>query len=162
MKTFEKKAHVKNGIARLCVSVLAIGLEIAFVVALFTGLKQYAGWLRIVEEVLAVLLVIYLYGTEQASCVKLPWIMLILAFPVFGVVLYVMIGLNGPTNKMRARYDKVDKVLLAQLTEGEYGKHCRQAMEALQQRDPQVASIAAYLVNRTGIPLYQNLSLIHI
>ena len=77
----------------------------AFVVALFTGLKQYAGWLRIVEEVLAILLVIYLYGTEQASCVKLPWIMLILAFPVFGVSLYVMIGLNGPTNKMRKRWE---------------------------------------------------------
>ena len=156
MKTFEKKAHVKNGIARLCVSVLAIGLEIAFVVALFTGLKQYAGWLRIVEEVLAVLLVIYLYGTEQASCVKLPWIMLILAFPVFGVSLYVMIGLNGPTNKMRKRYEKVDRVLLEQLMEGEYGEKSEAALDALQRKDPQVAGIAAYLVKRTGIPLYQN------
>ena len=86
MKTFEKKAHMKNGIARVFLSVLAISLEIAFVVALFTGLRQYAGWIRVVEEVMAVLLVIYLYGTEQASCVKLPWIMLILAFPVQGTM----------------------------------------------------------------------------
>ena len=63
MKTFEKKAHMKNGIARVFLSVLAISLEIAFVVALFTGLRQYAGWIRVVEEVMAVLLVIYLYGT---------------------------------------------------------------------------------------------------
>lgn len=161
MKTFEKKAHMKNGIARVFLSVLAISLEIAFVVALFTGLRQYAGWIRVVEEVMAVLLVIYLYGTEQASCVKLPWIMLILAFPVFGVSLYVMIGLNGPTNKMRQRYEKVDRVLLSQLMEGDYGKRCKHAMEALQTQDPQVASIAAYLVNKTGIPIYQNSDIVY-
>ena len=34
---------------------------------------------------------------------KMPWVILILIFPIMGVGLYLLIGLNGGTHKMRER-----------------------------------------------------------
>ena len=46
-----------------------------------------------------------------------PWIILILAFPIMGVSLYLLVGLNGAPNKMRARFEEVDSMLLPCLPE---------------------------------------------
>ena len=43
---------------------------------------------------------------------KLPWILLILMFPIMGLGLYLLVGLNGGTEKMRRRYQKIDEQLL--------------------------------------------------
>ena len=43
---------------------------------------------------------------------KTPWIILILTFPILGVALYFMIGMNGGTRKMRMRYKRIDEKLL--------------------------------------------------
>ena len=117
MRTYEKKAHVKNGIARLFFSVLAIALELAFIVVVFTKLNAYAEGINIVTRILSITLVIFLYAQDRSNNMKTPWIMLILAFPVFGIVMYLLVGLNGYTHKMRQRYEAVDAVLLPMLSE---------------------------------------------
>ena len=104
-RTYEKKAHVKNGIARLFLSVLAIALELAFIVVVFTKLNAYAEGINIATRILSITLVIFLYAQDRSNNMKTPWIMLILAFPVFGIVMYLLVGLNGYTHKMRQRYD---------------------------------------------------------
>ena len=48
---------------------------------------------------------------------KTPWIILILTFPILGVALYFMIGMNGGTKKMRMRYKKDCEKLLPLLPE---------------------------------------------
>ena len=46
---------------------------------------------------------------------KMPWVILILIFPIMGVGLYLLIGLNGGTHKMRERYAEIDSKLLPML-----------------------------------------------
>lgn len=50
---------------------------------------------------------------------KMPWIILILVFPIMGVSLYLLIGLNGGTRKMKQRYIDIDRKLLPLLPENE-------------------------------------------
>lgn len=161
MKTYEKKAHVKNGIARLFFSVLAIVLEIAFIIVIFTQLNAYAEWINIVTGIFAILLVITIYGQDRTSSMKTPWIMLILAFPVFGIAMYLMVGLNGHTRKMRQRYDVVDEVLMPRLVEGEQGAKAKEAYQALQDKNPQIAGISSYLMNKSGFPLYRDTEIVY-
>lgn len=94
IRTYEKKAHVKNGIARLFFSVLAIALEIAFIVVVFTRLNDYAEGINIATRILAVVLVVCIYAQDRTSSMKTPWIMLILAFPIFGIIMYLLVGLK--------------------------------------------------------------------
>ena len=57
------------------------------------------------------------YASPVTSTIKVPWILLILMFPIMGLGLYLLVGLNGGTEKMRRRYQKIDEQLLPLLPE---------------------------------------------
>ena len=154
IRTYEKKAHVKNGIARLFFSVLAIALEIAFIVVVFTRLNDYAEGINIATRILAVVLVVCIYAQDRTSSMKTPWIMLILAFPIFGIIMYLLVGLNGHTYKMRQRYDAVDAIVLPMLEQGPRAEHVKSSMEELRDKNEQLASISYYLQEKSGFPVY--------
>lgn len=154
IRTYEKKAHVKNGIARLFFSVLAIALEIAFIVVVFTRLNDYAEGINIATRILAVVLVVCIYAQDRTSSMKTPWIMLILAFPIFGIIMYLLVGLNGHTYKMRQRYDAVDAIVLPMLEQGPGADHVKSSMEELRDKNEQLASISYYLQEKCGFPVY--------
>ena len=73
-----------------------------------------------------------------------------LAFPILGVSLYLLVGLNGSTKKMRARYEEIDKKLLPYLPDN------RQILEWMKKENPQAGAIASYLTNYSCYPVYQN------
>lgn len=95
--TLEGRAKTKNGVIRLCFSVLCILLEAAFIIIVITRLNEYAEIVNLLTRVFAGILVLALYASNQTSSMKMPWIILILVFPIMGVALYLLIGLNGGT-----------------------------------------------------------------
>ncbi len=149
-QTLEKKAATKNGVSRMIFVGLSILIEAAIIIALFTVLNGYAEWINLFTRTLAIILVLVIYGQNKTSSMKMPWIMLIMAFPVFGVVLYLLIGLNGSTWKMKDRYKRIDEILLPFLTQN------KQCMEDLENQEPKAAAIAKYLWKNAGYPVYQN------
>ena len=102
--TLEGRAKTKNGVKRLCFSAVCILLEAAFIIVMITKLNQYAEIINLMTRLLAGVLVLKLYASDQTSSMKMPWVILILVFPIMGVGLYLLIGLNGGTLKMRERY----------------------------------------------------------
>ena len=149
-QTLEKKAATRNGVSRLVFAALSILLEITLIVLLFTVLNRYAEWVNTFTRILALILVLTIYGQHKTSTMKMPWIMLIMAFPVMGVVLYLLVGLNGTTRKMRNRFEKIDKVLLPKLPDS------HDLTEQMKKEDAGAAGISAYLSRYSGYPVYQN------
>ncbi len=148
--TFEGRKKRRNGIVRLVFSGLAILLELTFIIVLFTKLNRYAVWIEAGTRILAAMLVLGIYSRRQTSTIKTPWIILILAFPIMGVTMYIMVGLNGGTWKMKARYAALDKALLPLLPAN------ADVLEALRGEDPQAAGISSYIANKAHYPLYHN------
>ena len=107
-KTYEGTKKTQNGLKRMGFSALAILLQAVFMVYMFTRLNEYAAAINTTTSVLAIILVLGLYNREQTASMTTPWIILILAFPIMGVSLYLLVGLNGAPNKMRARFEEVD------------------------------------------------------
>ena len=99
--TLEGRARSKNGVKRLCFSVFCILLEAAFIVMMITKLNEYAEIVNLITRLFAGVLVLALYASDKTSSMKMPWVILILIFPIMGVALYLLIGLNGGTRKMR-------------------------------------------------------------
>ena len=110
--TLEGRARSKNGVKRLCFSVFCILLEAAFIVMMITKLNEYAEIVNLITRLFAGVLVLALYASDKTSSMKMPWVILILIFPIMGVALYLLIGLNGGTRKMRERYADIDRKLL--------------------------------------------------
>lgn len=148
--TFEGKKKTENGTKRLIFTAVSILLEIVFLLFLFTKVSEYATIIDWATRIVAIFLVLGLYSMDKTSSMKMPWIILMLAFPILGVSLYLLVGLNGSTKKMRARYEEIDKKLLPYLPDN------RQILEWMKKENPQAGAIASYLTNYSCYPVYQN------
>ena len=148
--TLEGKKKTQNGVKRLMFTVLSILLEVVFLIGIFKGLNEYAVFIDNLTRIFAVILVLKIYGRNETSSMKTPWIILILTFPILGVALYFMIGMNGGTWKMRMRYKKIDEKLLPLLPEN------KEVLERLNVSDPKAGNVSNYIERNACYPVYQN------
>ena len=155
-QTMEVEASVKNGVVRMVLSLVAIGLELLVFFLILTQLSAIDTWLNVVIRVLALVLVLIIYNRNTCSNMKMPWIILILMFPVFGTCMYLIVGLNGSTKQMRKRYEVVDAELLPRLHDEAAEAESNAALERLKAEKPQWATLSKYLIDKSGYPLYQN------
>lgn len=110
--TEENKASTQNGVKRLIFVGIAMLLEITLDVGLMLWLNQYEEWIMILLHIIAAVLVLVIYNQNKTSAMKVPWIILIMALPVLGLTLYLLIGLNPGMYSMRKRYKKIDAEVL--------------------------------------------------
>ena len=148
--TVEGREKTKNGITRLIFSVLCILLEVVFIVSLFTRLNRYAEVINLFTRVMGLILILHMYASPMTATMKMPWILLILVFPVMGLTMYLLVGLSGSTGKMRRRYGEIDEQLLPRLPENV------QVQEKLEEKIPRAANISAYIKRNALYPVYQN------
>ncbi len=148
--TVEKKAAAENGIGRLVITAVSMLLEVLLWVLLFTILNDYAEWINVGTRIFAFLLVLAIYAQNITPSMKMPWIMLILVFPVFGVVMYFLVGTNVYTKRMRRRFQEIDRLLLPLLPENEA------ELEKIKEEDGAAGNIASYLAANAKYPVYQN------
>ena len=104
VKTAEGKESTSNGISRLILIGISLIVEIILSVLIVMWLGSYMKWAEIALHVIAALLVLTIYSQPRTASVKMPWIVLIMAVPIFGVTLYLLLGLGIGTRKMRKEY----------------------------------------------------------
>ena len=149
-QTQEKKADVQNGVRRLVFTVLSILLEIVVIFCLIIFAGQKAGWIYTIFRILALILVLSIFGSSKTSSIRMTWMFAILLLPIFGTALYFLIGLNGHTLAMRKRYEDIDKILFPMLPNDE------KTFEKVQKRDGHLAGIVNYIRRNAGYPVYDN------
>ncbi len=155
--TVEGKAKTKNGVKRMVFALLSIVLELFVIFTLLTRLSEHAFWIEAVVRILALGLVLGIYAQSRTSAMKMPWIILILTAPFFGVTLYLLVGVNGGTHAMRKRFDRIDKELLPLLSK----RKKENLTELLRDMDPAASGIALYLDQQSGYPLWQNTDVLY-
>ena len=65
--TEEGKAANKNGILRAFFVGLALIIQILLIISFFTRLSRYAEWVQNVTEVIALIMVLVIYGQHKTS-----------------------------------------------------------------------------------------------
>ena len=153
--TLEGKAKTKNGVKRLCFSIVCILLEVIFIIVMVTRLNEYAEVVNLFTRIFSGILVLGLYASDKTSSMKMPWVILILIFPVMGVGLYLLIGLNGGTHKMRERYAEIDKILLPMLPDNQ------ESLNRIKEKIPKAGNIADYIYRNSQYPIYQNTGIVY-
>mgnify|MGYP000307221331 CR=1 FL=1 len=153
--TLEGKAKTKNGVKRLCFSIICILLEVIFIITIVTRLNEYAEIINLFTRILSGILVLGLYASNKTSSMKMPWVILILIFPIMGVGLYLLIGLNGGTHKMRERYAEIDSKLLPMLPDSQ------ECLSRIKETIPKAGNIASYIQRNSQYPIYQNTDIVY-
>ncbi|MBR1669867.1 MAG: cardiolipin synthase [Butyrivibrio sp.] len=148
--TMERDAAVKNGVFRMIIAIISILINVFIFVWGFFWADKTLWWFSAVVSLISFLVVLGIYSQQKTPSIKMPWIMIILAIPVAGIALYMLVGMNRGTRSMRERYKKIDEVLLPLLPEN------RDAQKELEQKNKHIAGITRYLKKYSGYPLYNN------
>ena len=72
--TLEGKAKTKNGVKRLCFSIVCILLEVIFIIVMVTRLNEYAEVVNLFTRIFSGILVLGLYASDKTSSMKMPWV----------------------------------------------------------------------------------------
>ena len=148
--TQETKASVKNGVSRMILAVISIGLEIAVILLLVFFAGKKAGWIYTLLHILGSILVLVIYDSHKTASIRMTWMLVIMMLPVFGTTLYLLIGMNGYTRKMRKRYEDIDKILFPLLPANE------EVAKNAREKDGALGGIVDYIRRQAGYPVYEN------
>lgn len=146
----EVKANVKNSIGRLVFAGLSILLQIVWLILIVVRLNEYSSVIAFLSGLIALTVALHIYGMHENAAFKMPWIFLLLLFPVLGLCIYGLFGRKGITAPKRKRFERIDEQLFRYV-------HQKEAVvRSMEQADVGVANQCRYILDYGKFPVYQN------
>lgn len=140
--------HVVFG--RFTVIALLLVLEVALMFGAAHALGKYSPVFYAVGRVLAVACILYLVNKPGNPTGKITWIVLIMALPAFGLLLYLFV-------QMDVGHRLINRRLQETIAEtAEYMPSQQELMERLRSEQPEVSSLASYTMKVADCPVYEN------
>lgn len=150
MQTEEAKQKIKNSVGRAALVVFSILLQIGWIVLLSLHIFRYDAALYALSVFVGWIVALRIYGMHMNAAYRFSWMILILAFPILGLSLYLFFGSQLSNMMMRKRFAAVNM---------ELDDHLEQepaVMERLRQQDKGIANQAYYTQRSGGYPVYGN------
>lgn len=150
----ESRSKTKNSIGRGIFAAISMILQITWIVLIVTFFRYNYALINLLVEIAAVVMVLHIYRKRENMAFKLPWTMLILAFPILGCTLYFLVRHSGTMSKMKKRYASIDAILLPKLPDS------TERIDRVAKEDETFAnmarSIQKYGGKPSGYPLWEN------
>lgn len=144
------KRFVRFLFQRVTIVGLSILLQVGLMVAMVQWLAEYRQWIQVLLAVLSALAVVYVMYDRTNASYKIAWIILILAFPVAGICIYLTFGGRRLSLPVRARMQRCQDLVRENLWQE------RLTREALALISDPAAATAQLLYNVSGYPVYDN------
>lgn len=146
----EQRTSVKNSASRLIFVGLSVLFQIVWVCVLGTMLGRYSTVISLAASVIAFIVVMGIYGKHTNAAMKMPWIIVILTFPIMGVLLYLLMGRSQFTGHVRKRFEQIDSEFDDKLKQDE------EVFSELEKQDISVANQCRYIYDWGKMPVYKN------
>ncbi|MBO5302694.1 MAG: cardiolipin synthase [Lachnospiraceae bacterium] len=146
----EQKRIVKNSIGRCIFVMLSLFTQFGWFVLMVLELSQYSTAISVASSLIASVVVLHIYGRHMNAAFKIPWMILIMGFPVFGLSLYFLLGHSRANRSVRKYFEKIEETSKGLL------KQDVKLLEALEKQDFSVANQMRYIMNYGKYPVYQN------
>lgn len=112
-----KQSKIGSGsVGRVTFVGISVLLQVVWIVLGIVRLQRIYAPLSLLIEMSAFILVLALYSNSKNNALKMPWIMLILAFPLLGVSLYFLLGRSGLNHRIKKRYGQIKETLWKNLS----------------------------------------------
>lgn len=86
----QEHKYAGNSIIRVAFVALSVIFQIVWLLLLVEKLNRYSTWISLFTSVLSIAVVLRLYSKHTNTAMKVPWIMIIMAFPVMGLSMYLL------------------------------------------------------------------------
>jgi cardiolipin synthase len=144
------KKFMKILTSRIFLFAVSVTAQMVWILLLFTILNQWFPWLDTFITCLAVVSLFVIFNKRSNSSYRLVWTLLILAFPIFGVLFYLLYGNSRLKLKMRRQFLRMQEIGASHLKEND------RVRESLEETDREASRQSVYLRTVTGFPLYVN------
>ena len=129
---------------------VGIALQIVFLIVMATYLRADFFWIRIAMNVLSWAVVIYIISCGVNPSYKIAWIVLILAFPVAGLTIYLLFGGNKISSYEHRKMQSIESVTMQQLRQDDA------PLWELAAAGTPAFNHARYLLSASGYPIYDD------
>jgi len=157
-----KKRHIQQKTERrigaglrLALVALLLLAQIALVVGLSLLLQQRMALAYLLLEILALIVSVRVYTRPGSTSYKVGWIILVLAVPVAGLILYLLWNGESSAKSLMLQKKTVPPESASQITA------CTAAQAALNQQFPEWSRLATYMT-RQGFPLYSGTQAVYL
>ncbi len=142
--------YLKNFTGRLIITALFAALQILAFIFMTVALSSYAIPIQLFMTVVSALAVLFIINTDKNPAYKLLWSCLILAFPIFGGLMYLAAKLQSSTYLFKKRAAQADKIVRP------YAVQDPAVTDAMRAESRTKANHASYLAQKAFCPVYQN------
>ena len=129
---------------------VALLLQLVWVFLFVWELAGYSQYISLAITVLSIVMVLWILNKRINPSYKLGWTMLIMAFPVFGLLLYLLFGHSRIAEEMQKRYTRVQEDSIPYLQSDP--RVCRK----IQEEDPSAAVQSEYICRHSVYPVYEH------
>ncbi|MBR6960096.1 MAG: cardiolipin synthase [Clostridiales bacterium] len=147
-RTVERKFAIKNSVGRIVIISILLLLQIGLLV--FGSLFLFSKFPLMIYVMygLGLLFVVGLNAIDHTNDIKLVWIIIIMSFPIVGIILYILFHYSPAMHVMKKKNKNSDNFMLENLKLDEgYSK-------ALLEEDPHQHSMFRYLNDCAHYPFY--------
>ncbi len=130
-----------NAIKRILIVLIGVILQFGFSILIRLFFYKYLGLITILYSIISVLIVLWILKESTRLSSDLPWIILILIFPIFGTILLITLGKNYSKNKLQKSIVKHEK---------EYSTLLKQDEKIQKEIEDKNLDNIKYLLNRTN------------
>ena len=147
----KRKRRTGNSILRAVFVAVSLILQVGWLLVRIIKLNEYYIGLSLVTSVLALVVVLKLYSNHSTnSAIKMAWIMLILAAPVMGLTLYLLIEVFGDLGSTGKQLASIQEDLRGHFAQKD------STFEKLEAQSLTAANQCRYLWQHTTSPVYGN------
>ncbi len=144
------KSEARFTLSRIAIIVLSILIQMIYIGALVWSLAEYYMIGVVATTAIAVALVLWIVSRDINPSFKISWIILILVIPIFGILIYFLLGRPNLTKGLKVRGENAEKKLKP------YVVFERNVINELEEKNPVVAKQSKYLEGIGKFPLYTN------
>jgi cardiolipin synthase A/B len=148
MRTLSKlHKHLSN---RIIIFSILLLIQFLWFVFLLLKLSAHLWWINILLQILSFVALLVIINREDNPTYKLAWAIPIIAFPVLGGMLYLMLGGKKPARKMRMKMDESWQKVSQCLCQRE------DVLNSIDQLDKVVRGQVEYIKNCSKFPVHGN------
>lgn len=138
----------KAPMIRVVVLGLLFVLQITWFIMIATSVIEYFSLLSMLLQLISIFVTLYLIVKDENPAYKVTWIVVLLIVPLFGTVLYLLIGNKRPARWIRRRIEYQEQHHIHGLAE------VPDINGVLKHKDPLLAGISHYVRQVSNMPLY--------
>lgn len=146
-----KSLKLKNILlSRIVIAGSIILLQIVWFITFFLRLTEYSIIINFFFTTLSIIALLFVINKRYNPAFKLAWSILILLFPLFGGLLYAMLGTKEPLRKMSTSIENTKNAILPFVSQKE------EILLAIKENDKHAYGQVKYILDHSNSPIYKN------